>query len=598
MINEVGSNLSSFKTLQFHDGLNVLLADKSEGAGDRQSRNGAGKTSFVELMHFLFGADAPPTSIFRSEALCRYEFYARFRLGTTELRTSRCGNTPSIVNLEGDLRNAGKGTDTSPVGPLGPSPTLFGPSAPIGSIKNVDWKDFLGQNWFGLPAKEDMERFTPSLRSLFSVVARRQQSGAFLRPEQHSEKQQLWDQQVATSYLLGLDASIPTRFQELRNQETVARTLRRTAKSGDLGRYFGKAAELRTRLTVSEAHATKLRERLDDFHVVDHYSELEREASDITRQVSELNGESLADQELIDELQSAVDSEVVPGLQDLSRLYAEAGVVLPDATCRRLEEAENFHRTVVENRRAHLQAEIASAEARVAQRSVRKADLDRRRRQIMRLLQSGGALEHYTELREELGRLEGECEALRQRLEMAERLESTRTQLDMERSRLVEQLRADHRERGQIVREAILCFEDLSSSLYERAGSLTISATPKGPTFEVHIEGERSRGITNMQIFCFDMMVAEMGMKRGRWPGFLIHDSHLFDGVDERQVAKALQLGAERAEREGFQYIVTMNSDAVPTEGFGEGFDVYDYVIEPRLTDANETGGLFGMRFD
>ena len=29
--------------------------------------------------------------------------------------------------------------------------------------------------------------------------------------------------------------------------------------------------------------------------------------------------------------------------------------------------------------------------------------------------------------------------------------------------------------------------------------------------------------------------------------------TQLFDGVDERQVAKALQLGAERAEAAGFQ---------------------------------------------
>ena len=81
-------------------------------------------------------------------------------------------------------------------------------------------------------------------------------------------------------------------------------------------------------------------------------------------------------------------------------------------------------------------------------------------------------------------------------------------------------------------------------------------------------------------------------------PGFLIHDSHLFAGVDERQVAKALQLGAQRAENAGFQYIVTMNSDSVPTEGFTDGFDVRNHFVETRLTDATETGGLFGIRFN
>ena len=41
-----------------------------------------------------------------------------------------------------------------------------------------------------------------------------------------------------------------------------------------------------------------------------------------------------------------------------------------------------------------------------------------------------------------------------------------------------------------------------------------------------------------------------------------------------------------------------MNSDSVPAEGFTEGFDVRDHVVEPTLTDATETGGLFGIRFN
>ena len=74
MIRRFGSDLASFKALNFQPGLNVLLADKSEGANDRQSRNGAGKTSFIELVHFLFGADVRKENIFRSEALAPWTF--------------------------------------------------------------------------------------------------------------------------------------------------------------------------------------------------------------------------------------------------------------------------------------------------------------------------------------------------------------------------------------------------------------------------------------------------------------------------------------------------------------------------------------------
>ena len=582
MIHRLGSNLKSFKTLEFEPGLNILLADKSEGATDRQSRNGAGKTSFVELVHFLFGGDARPSSIFRSEALCDWAFEALVDVDADRVSVTRSGRKPRQILIDG--------------WPGSPD-TLPGLPQERFELPNEKWKARLGDSWFGLDANE-AESFQPSFRSLFSFVARRQQSGGFQSPMQHSTMQQSWDRQVSICYLLGLDWSIPGRFEQLRSQEKVASQLRKSARSGELDRYFGKVADLRTGLTVSEARAERLRAQLDGFQVVPQYRSLEREADDITEAIKNLNVDNLADRELMRELTASFDAEDAPDIRDLTKVYDEAGIVLPGLPRRRLDEVELFHRTVIENRRSHLSAEIGSAEDRIAARDQRREQLDDRRRQVMELLRSGGALEHYTTLREELGRVEGESELLRRRLETAERLESTKIELDMERAKLVKALRDDIRERGEIVREAILSFEELSESLYERAGSLTIADTPNGPGFEVHIDAERSRGITNMQIFCFDLMLTEIRARRGRSPGFLIHDSHLFDGVDERQVAKALQLGAEKADAIGFQYIVTMNSDSVPKEGFRSGFDVKDHILRTRLTDATETGGLFGFRFN
>lgn len=571
MIHSIGSDLPSFKELNFNPGLNVILSDKSEGATDRQSRNGAGKTSFVELVHFLFGAEARPESIFRSAALREWTFFGTVKLAGTAMRVSRTGSKFGRVSID----NGSGGRD----------------------VTNVEWKSRLGKLCFGLPQESD-DKWKPSFRSLFSMAARRQQEGGFQQPTLHSTKQQAWNQQVSICFLLGLDWTIPAQFQELRGQDRVVRELGRAARSGDLGRYFGRAADLRTNLTVSEAQGTRLRARLESFRVVPEYQELQREADGITAEINDLSMENVADRALVRELGTSLEQEEEPDYRDVAKLYKEAGVVLPGLPRRRFEQVARFHRTVIDNRRSHLRSEIDNAEGRIEEREGRQAQLDQRRRQIMGILRSGGALEQYTGLREELGRVEAQSETLRQRLEVAERLDRTKTEQDLERSRLVQVLRDDIRERDDIVREAILQFEGLSESLYERAGSLTIADTPAGPKFEVHIDAERSKGITNMQIFCFDLMLTELGVRHGRSPGFLIHDSHLFDGVDERQVAKALQLGAERAEGTGFQYIVTLNSDSMPREGFSRGFDVERYVIGTRLTDATETGGLFGIRFN
>jgi hypothetical protein len=111
---------------------------------------------------------------------------------------------------------------------------------------------------------------------------------------------------------------------------------------------------------------------------------------------------------------------------------------------------------------------------------------------------------------------------------------------------------------------------------------MTIEETRNGPVFKFPMQGERSKGIKNMQIFCFDMMLMRLCAKRGIGPGFLIHDSHLFDGVDGRQVISALRVGAEISSELGFQYIVTMNEDDAFKET-SENFDLNDYVAPTRL---------------
>lgn len=67
--------------------------------------------------------------------------------------------------------------------------------------------------------------------------------------------------------------------------------------------------------------------------------------------------------------------------------------------------------------------------------------------------------------------------------------------------------------------------------------------------------------------------------------------------MDGRQGISALCVGVETAKELDFQYIVTMNEDDALKEK-EEGFNLTDYVLPTKLTDATEDGGLFGFRFD
>jgi uncharacterized protein YydD (DUF2326 family) len=580
MIRRIFSDLPTFKQLTFNPGLNLLVAEKSVGATDRNTRNRAGKTSVLEIIHFLLGSSCNPESIFRT-ALKGASFGMDFDLAGSPVTVERTGQKPPQVVVDGDW------------GGWPVTPTL---RKGFNTLSNEDWKVVLGSLIFGL---QDLDQaFSPNFRQLFAYFARRERAGGFLAPTRQSSKQRLVDEQVALSFLLGLDWTIPQRWQEVRDRERRLEELKKALGEGVLGPTIGSAAGLRPQLVVAQDRAGTLRSSLSTFRVVEEYHQLEAAASSLTREIGDLSNENAIDRRYLAELDKVTTEETPPTPTDLETMYGQAAIVLPDLVRKRYEDVRLFHESVVRNRRSYLEGELRAAQTRIAERDSKKAVLDIRRSELMATLRSAGALEHFTALQSELTRAEAEVAMLKQKFDAAEALESGTVKLNLERGRLLERLHEDYSEQRGELDNAILHFERISRSLYEdqRSGSLTVAPKENGPQFEITIQGAQSRGVNNMQIFCFDMMLMLLCAERGRSPEFLIHDSHLFDGVDERQVGKALAIGSQLAVKHGFQYIVTMNTDVVPKE-LPTGFSIENYILPVRLTDAAEDGGLFGFRF-
>jgi len=567
MIHRIYSSLPSFKNMDFHSGLNVLIAEKSEGATSRQTRNRAGKTSLIEIVHFLTGGKIDEKTPFRAQELQDVTFGMEFDLS---------GETVNIERL--NKKRAGFKLNGSP-------------------ISAKEWREQLGKDMFGLSDGSDEEGRTPTFRSLFAYFVRRQLSIAFTTPEKQAAMQTPGDYQMALMYLMGLDWHITRDWQGVRDREKNLSELKKAAKSGAFGSIIDSAAELRTQLTVAEDRFKNLQQEVEHFRVHPQYSELEAEADELTHKLGELANDNTIDLAVIRDLEATLVSETAPEITDLDLVYEEVSITLPDLVKKRYEDVRLFHESVVRNRKDYLTGELEAARSRKEFRDQEKAKLDERRAEIMGMLKSYGALDHFTKLQGEVGRIKSEVESLHQRFEAAENLEGIKSELEIERNRLLLRLRRDFTEQKERLSEAILAYEQISRRLYEDAGSMLVDETSNGPTFSFPIQGSRSKGIKNMQIFCFDIMLMYLCVKRGVGPGFLIHDSHLFDGVDGRQVISALRVGAETAEELGFQYIVTMNEDDAFKEK-EEGFDLNDYILGIKLTDATEDGGLFGIRFD
>jgi len=174
MIRSIESSLPTFKSLTFKPGLNVVLAQKSLGATERQTRNGAGKTSLVEVVHFLLGSDLDRGHVLKSDALAREAFRMSFDLAGAPVTVERSTARPSeVAILDGAV-------ETWPH-----QPRL---SLATGNLhfKDDEWIAVLGALTFGLPDpnSDEKPRFGPTWRSLISYFARRESAKGFLDPQE------------------------------------------------------------------------------------------------------------------------------------------------------------------------------------------------------------------------------------------------------------------------------------------------------------------------------------------------------------------------------------------------------------------------------
>ena len=580
MIIAVRSNMPSFREVEFSQGFNVVLADRTKESTRRDSRNGLGKTTLIEIIHFCLGSQARKNQGLMVSHLKGWSFTLEMRVNDRDLIVTRRTDDPSRVTLEGDVgdfsgqRELGNGKVTRRV---------------------RDWNLTLGELVFGLKIPEPEPKYHPTFRSLFSYLVRRGRDG-YSSPFTHNRNQREWDKQVNNAFLLGLAWEQASQVQELKDEENLLNGLRRAAREGLLEGMIGTLGNLVAERARLDTEIHRRSESLQTFRVHPRYREIEVEANDLTSSIQQLSNANLADGRLLDLYRRSLEDDEGPETDDVLDLYREVGVTMPELVRRRLDDVQTFHRQLLSNRRDYLQSEIQRIESNIGRRENRiQVDSDRRAR-LLTVLESHGALQEYTSLQELHLDSVARRNDIDSRITNLRRFEQGRSEVRVNRELLLQNARREFEERSETRESAINIFNSNSEALYSAPGNLVVDVEDTGFNFNVEILRSGSQGIDNMKVFCYDLMLAQLWTTKPPFPKLLVHDSTIFDGVDERQFAQALELAEREAELKGFQYICALNSDTLPYNDFSPGFNI-DQFVRIRLTDESEEGGLLGIRY-
>lgn len=578
------ANDPRFRTVNFQPGMNILVAEREEDSTAGESRNGTGKTSLVLLLRWMLGGSIPKA--LRGGVFEGWEFRLELQLPGISLAEEsvvvvrRTGSPQTRLRVEGWTRL---------------------PPAEGGEVHIDEWRKAQAEALFSLPEERPRELTVPSLWAYLIRTS-------FTSPTRVNPTDADWIVGTKVGYLLGLSPSVTARAGEVVSLERQQRAVNQAISEGALAHLQLDEAELRSQLAGAIENRNSLAAQIESFTVDREYEANEKRANALTRQIRDINERILLIDDRISQLERSVVEEqsanetgvVTTDLERLERAYRELGVVLPEAVTRRFDEVENFHQSVVRNRVVYLSGELDSLRRSHTELVSTRSEIDGRRSSVLEILQSSVASETFTRAQIELAEARALIADLERRLETAasvaeygDRIESAR----IEANRSARQELADRQD--FLVSVPLTLFRQLGSEVYtDRTADLLVRPGKNGGvTIQPSLSGDQSDGIRSVETFLLDMVMLLTALSLSRSPSLLVHDSHLFDAVDHRQVASCFNIGARLAEANGFQYVVAMNSDFLASVEREGAFDSGPYQLETRLSDAKSDGGLFGFDF-
>lgn len=582
MIHSIYADRAQFKKISFKQGLNVIIADQASGSDEKESRNGLGKSSLIEILHFCLGSDYSKSGTLSKPELANWTFFCEMTVGNSRVIISRSTSTPNIIAVDGK-------TSGWPIQPV------FDEELIKQVYTNDVWKDLLGKLMFDLPIGPSRTKFGPSFRQLISYVARLGRDG-YTNPFQYRSQQAAYQIQVLNAYLLDLSWEYAVEWHNLKNKEEDLRSIKKASKTGYFSDVVGSVGELEALKLRLEQRIHRESEQLSSFQVHPQYKEFETDANSITNKIHELTNHNISSSRLVEFYKKSLVEESSATKSDVEKIYNEAGVLFPERVSKRLEDVVDFHENITRNRETFLREEINKLNRSISGREDKIKELSTKRAKILQVLQTHKALEEYTMLQETLNSTKVQYEDVKRRIDLLKKFESGKSALRIEKEELLQNTRRDYDERTTAREKAITTFNECSESLYNRPGQLIINITESGYRFEIEIEREQSDGIRLMEIFCYDLALAQIWSTKPENSGFLFHDSTLFADVDERQIASALKLATKAASTNGFQYICCLNSDKVPYALLHPDLNLKNYIVS-ELKDKPEDACLFGFRF-
>lgn len=575
MIRRVYASDKRFKSVDFTNGLNIVIAEQSINADDKDTRNGVGKTTLIHVIDFCLGADLDDKKL-PIEEIASWIFYLEMELSGSIITVGRAISDSNRILIEGD-------TSQLPISPTQEIGMQY--------YSNDDWKRLLGQEFFLIP-KTERKKYKPSYRKLVGFFMRKNKD-AYVDPFRLFSKEPTYQMQINNAYLLGLSWENASDVQLLKDKKKENDALSKLLKDSGVD---ASVASLENRSAVLKGQIERKEKEISQFRVHEEYSKVQKDADELTLLMKNASKESYSLNNKLTGYKEAIAEENISEKWSVSDVYKDIGINFEGKAKKTLDEAKDFHEKLISNRQEFLKTEIEEIENKIKSNRENHKEWDVKRSELLKTLSTYGALEDYHRLQKSFENIRIEFLDVKKMIEKSRKVQAQKQKLKGEKNELETKIERDFQERKVEWESAFQIFDANSHYLYNESGHLTVPRSGNGYGFNIDIPASGSEGISNMKIFCYDLMLLEIFRKKGGI-NFLVHDSTLFDSVDARQVVKALELAHKKCTSFNGQYICVFNSDMLNRCKFADTFNPNEF-IRLKLGDKNDEDSLLGFRYN
>lgn len=535
-----------FKTIEFKEGLNIILGRYSKSGKDI---NGIGKSTIINLIDYCLLSDGVKKEIFKEKySFLKSEVIAlKFNIGSNAYVIERgfedkrsvyftVNNEKPKEYIDSDLR------------------LILG--AEIGRGKTGVYEPIWFRTLMSFFIQNDHSFLQRDADNVLKFTVGKRQPELF----------------TYVFLLLGIDNSLIWEFdnnsvelKSLRSDQARIRkqVIEQTGKS--IEDFRGECDSVARKIV-------RLEDGLDNYQFDENSLDLEEKITALNAQISSLNKKHLALAEKYKDIQKSLDIDLDVDPDHIASLYSRINVEFSEYIRKSLDEIIGFRRDISTNRRRFLKERESHYQEQLDEIKSRLVSIEKERSKVYKMLDEKSIFDAlkaaYVNLIEEKARLSGQLAYIEQLDHIEEAIAKKKSSVSDTVASLVA--------KKNTVKDTIDEVKSIFFDIVE--GSVDIDDSDINPYFNIEFESRQnspvklslevprgsSLGKGRFKILAFDLTVFLTSVKsQNNFPGFLVHDG-VFHAIAHKTRIKFLNfINKKLDEFDGVQYIITVNEDEI-----------------------------------